>query len=285
MTKLYHATVVAAFLGIVTSASAQNFLKNPGFETWNGKLPASWKTDTISASKSTVVHGGAAALRITHSSFLGVPFMGGASQDSLPVTGTTFSLKGWYQFYPDTGDAIEIIVLLRGLSGGTRQNVGAGGIEFYAKKTVYTAFAIPVYVAQNSTPDTASVSILTFPDTVSGNFHLGTYALFDDFVLDNTVTDVKNNAFAKPSDYSLSQNYPNPFNPSTEIEFAIPKGLHVTLKVYDIMGQEIETLVDEQLPQGRYKKSFDASRLSSGMYLYKIQAGNYVEVKKMTLVK
>lgn len=88
-----------------------------------------------------------------------------------------------------------------------------------------------------------------------------------------------------PQQFELSQNYPNPFNPSTTISFSIPQSSFVTLKVYDIIGNEIATLVNEEKAAGRYDINFDASNQSSGVYLYSITAGNYNEVKKMTLIK
>ena len=87
--------------------------------------------------------------------------------------------------------------------------------------------------------------------------------------------------------FQLQQNYPNPFNPSTKIEFIIPNGVRnlVTLKVYDILGKEIATLVNESKPAGEYEVNFDASGLASGFYMYKLQAGNFIETKKMILIK
>lgn len=88
-----------------------------------------------------------------------------------------------------------------------------------------------------------------------------------------------------PNGFSLSQNYPNPFNPSTNIEFAIPKSGLVKLKVFDLLGGEIETLVNENLKAGIYEADFDASGLSTGIYFYRLEAGNYSETKKMMLIK
>jgi subtilisin-like proprotein convertase family protein len=88
-----------------------------------------------------------------------------------------------------------------------------------------------------------------------------------------------------PSKFELAQNYPNPFNPTTSIKFALPKSGFVTLKVYDIVGKEVATLVSEQLAAGTYEHNFDASALSSGVYFYRIDAGNFTEIKKMMLVK
>jgi len=85
--------------------------------------------------------------------------------------------------------------------------------------------------------------------------------------------------------YVLYQNYPNPFNPSTTIRYELPKASYVTLKIYNVLGQEVATLVNEEKPAGNYEVNFNASNLSSGVYFYKIKAGSYVETKKMNLIK
>ncbi|HWP81128.1 MAG TPA: T9SS type A sorting domain-containing protein [Bacteroidota bacterium] len=88
-----------------------------------------------------------------------------------------------------------------------------------------------------------------------------------------------------PEDYKLLQNYPNPFNPGTTIRFAIPVGAHVTLRVFDMLGREIQTLVDAYVVAGEYKAQFDATDLPTGMYIYRLQAGTFSEVRKMILAK
>ena len=88
-----------------------------------------------------------------------------------------------------------------------------------------------------------------------------------------------------PSKYTLSQNYPNPFNPTTNIKYSIPQGGFVTLKVYNMLGQEVATLVNQQQKTGEYNVDFNASNLASGVYLYRIQAGNVSITKKMMLLK
>ncbi len=106
--------------------------------------------------------------------------------------------------------------------------------------------------------------------------------------------------YTKPKEFRLEQNYPNPFNPSTRISYQLPAspnpskgGALVTLKVYDILGNEVETLVNEEQQPGYYEIEFNGSRLSSGVYVYRLQAGNpstnsgqsFVSVKKMMLLK
>ncbi len=88
-----------------------------------------------------------------------------------------------------------------------------------------------------------------------------------------------------PAVYSLEQNYPNPFNPSTNIEFKIPENSFVKLIVYDQLGREIEKLVDEELNPGTYKYDWNAADYPSGVYFYKLQAGEFVQTKKMVLIK
>jgi len=88
-----------------------------------------------------------------------------------------------------------------------------------------------------------------------------------------------------PVQYSLEQNYPNPFNPVTIISYSIPEESFVSLKIYDLKGREMKSLVDEVKSAGIYKIAFDASGLSSGVYFYRIDAGKYTQTKKFVLLK
>ncbi|HMN24239.1 MAG TPA: T9SS type A sorting domain-containing protein [Ignavibacteriaceae bacterium] len=95
----------------------------------------------------------------------------------------------------------------------------------------------------------------------------------------------KSNSGTTLTEYSLDQNYPNPFNPSTKISYSIKEEGLVTLKVYDLLGKEIATLVNENKPAGNYDAEFNASQLPSGMYIYKLQSGSFTDVKKMLMTK
>ena len=88
-----------------------------------------------------------------------------------------------------------------------------------------------------------------------------------------------------PFHFRLEQNYPNPFNPSTIIKFAITSNQFVQLKIYDVLGREVASLVNEEKPSGSYEINFNAAQLSSGIYFYKMQAGSFVQIKKMILLK
>ncbi|MBK7629813.1 MAG: T9SS type A sorting domain-containing protein [Ignavibacteriales bacterium] len=89
----------------------------------------------------------------------------------------------------------------------------------------------------------------------------------------------------QPTQFVLDQNYPNPFNPTTKISFSISEKSFTTLKIYDILGNEVASLLYEEKPAGRYEIQFDASSLSSGVYLYKLQSNNLVQTRKMILLK
>lgn len=100
----------------------------------------------------------------------------------------------------------------------------------------------------------------------------------------STITDVENEETI-PTVFKLEQNYPNPFNPSTKIKFAVPEKSNVLIKVYDILGSEVVTLVNQEMDAGWYENNFNAAGLSSGVYLFRMEAGSYVSTKKMILLR
>ncbi|CUU07888.1 Por secretion system C-terminal sorting domain-containing protein [Candidatus Kryptobacter tengchongensis] len=116
-------------------------------------------------------------------------------------------------------------------------------------------------------------ALIVFIDPVTGNF-VGTFTKVE-----------KDETVGIPASFTLYQNYPNPFNPTTTITYDIPMRANVKLIVYNVLGQEVAILVNELQEAGRYNVKFDASGLPSGVYFYKLEAGRYVDVKKMMLVK
>lgn len=106
-----------------------------------------------------------------------------------------------------------------------------------------------------------------------------------DYTNERPVSGIGNSVDAIPTEFALEQNYPNPFNPSTVIEFALPKDSKVTLKIFNMLGQEVALLVNGTYKAGFHKVRFDASRLTTGVYFYQITADNFVSTKKMLLMK
>jgi hypothetical protein len=103
--------------------------------------------------------------------------------------------------------------------------------------------------------------------------------------LSEVITSVTPISGIVPAEFSLKQNFPNPFNPQTVISFTLPKSNTVTLRVFNVLGEEIAMLVNEHLKPGTYEIKWDAENFPSGVYYYKLQAGSFVETKKMVLIK
>jgi hypothetical protein len=174
---------------------------------------------------------------------------------------------------------------------GTGNMLGAEG---YGTSTFWIGRGAGIFMTTNSGDNWAAVPGIT----VSGSVYAMDFALVSGCPTGWAVTstghiyamkiitgvsgDPANNL---PKDYILSQNYPNPFNPSTMISFSLPKANNVKLAVYDLLGREVATLVNEFTTAGNHTIEFNASNLSSGVYLYKIQAGDFTDTKKMVLIK
>jgi hypothetical protein len=124
------------------------------------------------------------------------------------------------------------------------------------------------------TRDSTTVNVTSSSNTDSINFYLNRYTV-----------GIKNISNTVPSEYKLFQNYPNPFNPATIIRFQMKDSRFVTLKVYDILGKEIVTLVNEKLNAGEYEIQFSINQIPSGIYFYKLESGDFTATKKMVLVK
>jgi len=123
-------------------------------------------------------------------------------------------------------------------------------------------------------------------DNINSITELKNYAVQIQNWYDNDlVTNVEETSPSIPTEFSLSQNYPNPFNPSTKISWQSPVGSWQSLKVYDVLGNEIKTLVDEYRSAGNYDVNFDASQLSCGVYFYRLLAGSFTQTKKMVVLK
>ena len=137
--------------------------------------------------------------------------------------------------------------------------------------------SFPIYIYIQNNPSSIDFIVRIFSN--------GNYFWSDSFTVIVPVTGIAENGTNLPIEYALKQNYPNPFNPSTRIKYSIPQSSNVVIKIFDILGNEIETLVNEEKPTGIYEVQFDATGLSSGVYFYTLTAGNFVENRKMVLLQ
>jgi aminopeptidase N len=163
-----------------------------------------------------------------------------------------------------------------------QQTTGTNNPEFFTMpvdfRLIGTGLDTTVVVWNNSADQYFSLYISTIPTSVQldpNNWILHSV----------TLSGIEDEQVEVPTKFKLEQNYPNPFNPSTTIEYLVTSSEFITLKVYDVLGDEVATLVNQEKPAGRYEVEFNASKLSSGIYFYKLQAGSFIETKKMVLLK
>jgi hypothetical protein len=262
-------------------------IPNAGFETWSGGNPTNWLTSNIPTvaipiTQSASAHGGSSAAQGTVVSFatfaIAPSIFAGTDGQGFPINSRPAALHGWYKFSPVADDIFIVTV-------GFKKNgvvMGAGAFQATAAQTTYREFVANVVYSTGETPDTAIIGILIGN---SSAVHVGSTFTVDDLAYGPIVNGVKEIAGNVPFSFTLEQNFPNPFNPTTKIQFQIPETHFVTLKVYNLLGQEIATLVNEQLLSGRYRAEFDASNLSSGTYVYRLHAGQFIDAKRLMVVK
>lgn len=175
-------------------------------------------------------------------------------------------------------------------------NVGGGQwrINFMAKQTQSGFFPIPIMLKFSfATGADTTVKVMNSVNNQSYSFFFNrqpTAVVFDpnnEIVIKTAslVMGAEENISSTPDKFELKQNYPNPFNPVTNIEYDIPKNSNVKITVFDLSGKEVSVVINEFKQAGRYSSSFNAMNLASGVYFYKIQAGDFNAVKKMTLIK
>ena len=265
-------------------------IPNAGFENWSNGDPDDWTTNNVppilvTITQTSSAHSGSSALQGAVVSFSGTPISPalilGSDGNGIPYTDRPGSLHGYYKLTVVGNDMLAadaVFIKNDAMVGGTYITLGAAGS--------YTEFATDITWITADNPDTVYINFVIVNN--SGDPHVGTIFYLDDLSFSNA-TDVKteNNPL---TNFELVQNYPNPFNPSTVIKYSIPKESFVTLKIYNLLGQEIAALVNEDKPAGTYNVKFstsdiNAGKLTSGIYLYRITAGNFVQTKKMMLLK
>ncbi len=272
-------------LCFVVTASAQ--FPNSGFENWTGVNPDScWVNNSVVAPviKTTVSYKGSFALRGEIVSYVGVPYGPQLTIGSLfgfAYTGRPASVQFYYQFSPQGGDKFEASITLR--KSNPLKVIAAGSpVKITTAASAYTLVTVPLEYFYSETPD---VCVAQFLISNSSTEHIGSYFHLDEISFVGNATDVGAAELHTPTLFALEQNYPNPFNPTTTIRYSLPTSSNVKISIYDMLGQEITTLVNEKQSAGWKEIAWNASAFSSGMYFYQLLANEKREIKKMILIK
>ena len=275
--------VNALSLAILIPTIVFSQIPNPGFENWSIGIPVDWITNNTdqfpTISQSTISHSGSYSVKGDVASFSGFSFAP-VLATAFPYTDRPANFTGFYEFTSISSDTLIIAVALYNNS----KPIGGGFFHTAASVNSFTQFTIPIIYVQTASelPDSAGISIMIGP-TLSP--HAGSGFYIDDLSFSGNATSIYNNNSQASLIFDMKQNYPNPFNPSTTIEYQIPQSSHVSLVVYDVLGNQVVTIVNEVKPAGNYSVNFVAANLASGIYFYKIKAGNYVQTKKLIIVK
>jgi hypothetical protein len=305
MKKCFLVLPLVLLLCVFATAPAQT-IPNGGFENWTGTNPMnpdSWYANNVPAipnvwpgaipvTRTATAHSGSFALQgtVVSYSFGGE---GGAYEPFIQTffgyTGRPGALTGWYNFVPVGHDTLQAFVYL--YSNNLSQVIAFGEGGSGATGPGWFKFTMPLDYVSAAAPDSAWIEVIIGTGD-NDTLHIGSTFLLDDLAFEGQATGIAANS-TKPATFALNQNYPNPFNPSTTIRFELPEASQVRLSVYNLLGQEVKTLVNEQRQAGVYDLRFDAAGLPSGTYFYRIEARstdgkqgeNFVQVRKMSIVK
>jgi hypothetical protein len=290
-------STVALMFCTAFTAFAQ--VPNGNFESWTNGAPDSWFTNNIPGlavpvTQSSTAHSGSSAVRGEVKTSLAVPYYSpqiitGTSAGGFAVNQRYAALTGYYQFSPQSGDRFSVSATMwKGGVAGV--GVAAAGAVLGNTVSSYTQFSVPFQYLTNDVPDLCLITVIIGGPT-SGTPHAGSFFLLDDITLSGTApTTAVGDEVGLPSSFALEQNYPNPFNPSTNIRFSVAQTGHVSLKVYNVLGVEVASLVNEKKDAGTFSVNWNASGLPSGMYLYRLSMTSdkgqvFDQSKKLVVLK
>jgi hypothetical protein len=280
---------------MIQTAFAQ--IPNAGFETWTGGHPDNWFAANLpytTVTQSSTSHLGSSAVRGVVSPAILEPYTyaptisAGVDAHGFSISEKPVSLTGYFQFSPaaSSGDrfGVDAVLYKGGAEGGIQVAVGAVAIS--ATTSSYTHFSATFNYLTSDIPDTCTIIItIVGPGTGLESLpHAGSSYLLDDLAFSGS-TGVQNQNLNIPAEVKLQQNYPNPFNPSTTISYSLSKASFVKLRVFNILGKEVTTLVNGFQSAGNHSAHFLASNIASGVYFYRLEAEGYTAMRHMLLVK
>ena len=281
-------SLLLLFIFVLLPVCTFSQIPNPGFENWTNGEPDGWVTDNappdfIPVTQSSSAHSGSSAMQGTVLNFSGFPiaptFISGPDGNGFPYNSRPGSFQGWYKL-TSAGSGGDILQITVGFFKNG-QGIGAAFVTL-GDAASYTQFSSDITWITADVPDSAVIAGIVGNGS-GGTVNAGTTFYLDDLTFSGAtaVQPDENTALS----FELAQNYPNPFNPTTTISYTLPKSSFVTLKVYNLLGQEVAELVNETQFAGKHSVEFTGTDLPSGLYVYKIAAGNFTQTRKMMLLK
>jgi hypothetical protein len=276
----------------ISMVTAQNQIPNAGFENWTGNIPDVWVTTNIIGfyepiTQSTISNSGQRAAKgevLSYQSTI-IPPVLSSGIDVFDISQNYGSFAGYYQFINKGEDALFVSVSFFDAQRGV---VAIGLAELGSTSGSYTHFALNMnYTAGTGQPAAMAFIVFSIQPASSSNVETaseGSYFLLDDLEFGAAVNSVEQLGTGIV-EYRLAQNYPNPFNPATKISFSLPQSGNVKMTVFNIIGQEVATLLNENMNAGTHELEFHAGQLPSGIYYYQIETGEFQDVKRMILLK
>ena len=278
----------AIFLAIsfIICISLTNYaqIPNGGFENWSLGDPDLWYTNNVISLKpitqSTDAQVGNYSARLEILDNGGVPFgpllSAGDNGEGFPVSQRYTALDGYFKYAPQPNTIFHFaLVMYRADS-----LIGVLSSDITTSASNWMPFSIPIVYFMPGNPDSCFLQI-----GLTSTTDTGAVAYLDELTLSGTNSIDQLSIGQVPVAFELIQNYPNPFNPTTNIEFSIPRASDVKLVIYNQLGQTVATLANERLSAGSYSVDWNAEGLPSGVYFYKMIAGDFTQTRKLILMR
>ena len=267
---------------------------NGDFEAWtNGINPDNWISNNAFVytviTKSTDNHSGLYAVKgeVVNFDSSSVPPMlyGGTNGEGFSVGQRYAFLDGYYKFSSVGGDVFSAVIIFY-----NNNNLIAAKDTVLNPSTEYIEFSIPIKYSKTDMPDRCTIQFKIHDPTDTIPANVGSFFLLDDVGLTGDASTGVEDIAQIPVGFHVYQNYPNPFNPSTTIKYTIPQANYVTVNIYDINGGLVNTLVNQKQNTGIYEVAWNGKNnaglpVVSGVYLYKVQSGDFIKISKMILLK
>ena len=269
-------------------------IPNADFENWTNGTPDGWFADNVPPSllpvtQTTDAESGTSAVKGEVISSMGATLtpliVAGSSSNNqgIAVAARYSSLNGYYKFSPVQDDSMIVIAVM--YKNGNK--IGTAVVEPTAAGS-YTHFGAPITYSTSDIPDTCRITISIINPAGASSVHTGSVMYVDNLSF-GTVTSVDGNKTV-PDKFSLDQNYPNPFNPSTKITYSLPESGFAKIVIYNVLGEEVKTLITGNQSAGLHNVSADFLNLASGIYIYRLnfngESGkSFSSMKKMILMK